>query len=194
MERKHQTAQWRSSPCGVSFIFFVQKYPSKIPCHGPPRPMIQHNIPLQVNFLKGFDVLYCGAQDEKEAQLRKVKLKKGIFAYRPERLYVNLCRFQTKIIKMNQLVNLTVGEQIGTGTGWLIRIGPVSDRFQTSVMSNCHSPCHSPSSPPCTVQMSYVSCQICGVMSDAQSPSYPKAQCHFTDAQGPTVLTEIHEN
>ena len=75
-------------------------------------------------------------------------------------------------------------EQVGTGTGWLILyrtgFGPVSDRFQTSVMSDTQSmsqcPCHH-------------------VMSDAQSCRMHRsvmsdAQCHV----GCTALTEIHES
>ena len=68
-------------------------------------------------------------------------------------------------------------ECVGTGTGWLIRIGPVSDRFQTGVRPvpcRMHSPCHSVSSPmhsPCHHVMSDAqSCRMHrSVMSDAQS-------------------------
>ena len=76
---------------------------------------------------------------------------------------------------------------VGTGTGWLIRIEPVSDQCQTSVMpdaqpmsqslyfSSMPSPCHR------------VACQICGVMSDAQKCPVGLPQCHFRTC---TVLTE----
>ena len=57
----------------------------------------------------------------------------------------------------------------GTGTGWLIRIGPVSDQ--------CHV--------GCTVQMSYVSCQMHSHVGSAECPvGFP--QCHV----GCTALTE----
>ena len=63
---------------------------------------------------------------------------------------------------------------VGTGTGWLIRIGPVSDQCR---MSDLRSPCHSVSIVPCTVHATVshvrfaescrifcgVSCRICGV-------------------------------
>ena len=48
-------------------------------------------------------------------------------------------------------------EYVGAGTGWLIRIGPVSDRFQTSAMSDAQSmsQCHF----GCTVHV-IVSCPM----------------------------------
>ena len=72
-------------------------------------------------------------------------------------------------------------EQAGLSASDRFQTGfrPVSDQCQTSVISSpMHSPCHSPSSPPCTVHAT-MSCQICGVMSDAQKCHVADAQCHF---------------
>ena len=88
---------------------------------------------------------------------------------------------------------------IGTGTGWLIRIGPVSDRCQTGVRPvSCrmHSPCHSVSSPmpsPCHSVSSPMPSPRHRVMSDAQSCRMHRsvmsdAQCHC----GCTVSFRMH--
>ena len=96
-------------------------------------------------------------------------------------------------------VSVLLGRFFGVGTGWLIRgsdtfrtgFGPVSDRFQTSVrpvpdqclLPHAQSRSHVTVSPPPSTVHVIMSCQICGVMSDAQ--------CHF----GCTgALTEIHES
>ena len=85
--------------------------------------------------------------------------------------------------------------QIGTGTGWLIRIGPVSDQFQTGVRpvsDQCQvpylrSPSHSPSSPPYRVHVA-ISCQMHSLLPHAQ-----KCPVGCTVSPPPcTVLTEIH--
>ena len=101
--------------------------------------------------------------------------RKQLKKYAPE-------KFGTK-----KLLQLNFPLCVGAGTGWLIRIGsvsdwfqtsfrPVSDRFQTSGPVPCrmHSPCHSVPSPmpsPCH-----------RVMSDAQScrmhRTSPLSDCH----------------
>ena len=95
----------------------------------------------------------------------------------------------------------------GNGLAYPHRTGfrPVSDRLQTGVRpvsqltvrpvsDQCQvpylrSPCHSVSSPIHRVHV-IMSCQICGVMSDAQKCHVGSAECHF----GCTVLTEIQES
>ena len=108
----------------------------------------------------------------------------------PDFLWVNNTCFKTFSVigRGGSSRVLKVQPYVGTGTGWLIRIGPVSDRFQTGVTPvSCRmhtSPCHSPSSPPCTVHVT-MSCQICGVL--YAQDNLDRNSCYHTES-GPVLV------
>ena len=82
----------------------------------------------------------------------------------------------------------------GTGTGWLIRIGPVSDQCCHHVMSPCHVTVSCRTSDFWTVQMSYVShvrFAECNV-GFAECHSHGSARTHVTGVC--LTTTEIHDN